>query len=183
MKRIICFIGILVILLGLCACHVQEENPESTDASHMTNGMIPRRILVYSKVALSKLVNAAKLPDAEFAEFVAQVCADQDSQISMASNTEKEEVESLVQFLQSGMVPMLKSGVIPEDYKFEYRPFESLVVTGYTINGVRYVFGSGLYQGDGFCYEGKTEGVLAIGDDSVTLHRDGKRPVLSYLQC
>ena len=175
MKRIICFIMVLAFVLGFSACHAQEENPESTGVSQETDGMHPRMMLVHSEEALTKLVNAAKLSDAEFTEFVAQVFADQDDQISIASNTEKQEVESLVQFLESGMVPMLKSGVTPEDYKFEYRPFESAVITSYTINGVRYVFISALHQGNSFRYEGKTEGILAIGDDRITLHRDGKR--------
>lgn len=175
MKRIICFIMVLAFVLGFSACHAQEENPESTGVSQETDGMLPKTILVHSQEALTTLVNAAKLSDAEFAEFVAQAAADPDDQISIDSNTPKQEVESLVQFLKSGKVPMLKSDIIPERYRFQYRPFESFVLNSYTINGVRYVFVSFPYEGESFRYEGKTEGVLAIGEDRVTLHRDGKR--------
>ena len=175
MKRIICFIMVLAFALGFSACHAQKETPESTGVSHTTSGSLPRMLQVYSPEALTRLVNAAKLSDAEFAEFVAQVSEDTDNQISIASNTKKQEVESLVQFLKSGKVPMLKSNVTPEEYRFEYRPYESFVVTRYTINGVIYVFATLPYEGSKKYYEGTMEGTLAIGEDKITLHRDGKR--------
>ena len=175
MKRIICFIMVLTFVLGFSACHVQEKNPESTGVSQETDGVPPKMIIVDSKEALTTLVNAVKLSDAEFAEFVAQAAADPDDQIRIDSNTPKQEVEPLVQFLKSGKVPMLKSDVSVERYYFEYRPYESFVVTSYTINGVRYVFATFPYEESKVYYEGTTEGIWAIGEDKITLHRDGKR--------
>ena len=96
---------VFVILSVFCACHVQEKSTESTGLSQ-NSGMMPRRMMLYSEEAWTAVVDSAKLSDAAFAEFVAQASADLDDQISIPSNTERQEVEALVQLLATVGIPM-----------------------------------------------------------------------------
>ena len=96
---------VFVILSVFCACQVQEKSTESTGLSQ-NSGMMPRRMMLYSEEAWTAVVDSAKLSDAAFAEFVAQAYVDPDDQIGFSRDTEKHEVESLVQFLATVGIPM-----------------------------------------------------------------------------
>lgn len=176
MKRIVCILLMLSLFLCFSACQVQEETQPTNE---QIQGMPPRRILVYSEEALTKLVNAAKLSDAEFAEYVAQareesiaqVSAGKAPLISISSNTEKREVESLVQFLASVGIPMLKSNVTVESYYFEYRPLDSWMAHYYIINDVKYVFHVFPHEDNFASFKTEPECVLTVGENSISLHR------------
>lgn len=171
MKKTLCFIMVFVILSVFCACHVQEDSTESTGVLQ-NSGMPPRRMKLFSEEALTAVINSAKLSDAEFTEFVAQAWADKDDQISIPNDTEKHEVESLVQFLTSVGVPMLNSDVTLESFYFEYRPQNSWIGNFYIIDGVKYVFVTCPHKGNIVRSKGNAEGVWTIGEDSIPLHRN-----------
>ena len=180
MKRILCLLFAFSLLICFSACDVLKDNPEETQPTNeLIHSMPPRSIQVYSEEALIRLVNAAKLSDAEFAEFVAQVRADAVAQvnagkvpqINIYDDTEKHEVESLVQFLASVGIPMLKSNVTVEDYYFEYRPLDSWMAHFYEINGVRYIFHVFPHEDNFTSFKTEPECVLTVGENSISLHR------------
>ena len=174
MKKILCIIMVFVILSGFCACHVQEVSTESTGLSQIS-GMPPRRMMLYSEDAWTAVIDSAKLSDAAFAEFVAQASADLDDQISIPSNTERQEVEALVQFIATVGIPMLKSDVKPEKVYFEYRPEHSWLANFYIIDGVKYVFVTCPHEGNINRSKGNADVVWTIEEDSISLYRNGKR--------
>ena len=173
MKKILCIIMVFVILSGFCACQVQEESTESTGLSQ-NSGMPPRRMLAHSEDALTAVIDSAKLSDAAFAEFVAQASADPDDQISIPSDTEREEVEALVQLIATVGMPMLKSDVKPEMVYFEYRTETSQFMYFYTIDGIRYIFTIYQHKGNIIRFKGKADVIWAIGEDNISLIRDAE---------
>ena len=176
MKKLLCIIMVFVILSGLCACHVQEESTKSTEStgSSQNSGMMPRRVMVYSEEAWTAVIDSAKLSDAAFAEFVVQASADPDDQISIPRDTEKQEVEALVQLLATVGIPMLKSNVKPEKIDFEYRPESSWLQNLYIIDGIKYLFTICPHNGNFIHSKGEADVVWTIEEDSISLNRDGR---------
>ena len=179
MKKLLCIIMVFVILSGFCACHVQEESTKSTESTESTgssqiSGMMPRRLRVSSVEAWTAVIDSAKLSDAAFAEFVAQASADPDDQLSIPSNTEKQEVEALVQFIETVGIPVLKSDVKPEKVSFEYRPETSWLQNLYIIDGIKYVFTICPHNGNIVRSKGDADVVWTIEEDSISLNRDGR---------
>lgn len=130
--------------------------------------------MLYSEEAWTAVIDSAKLSDAAFAEFVAQASADLDDQISIPSNTERQEVEALVQFLATVGIPMLKSDVKPEKVYFEYRPETSWFGNFYIIDGIKYVYIICPHNGNIIRSKGEADVVWTIEEDSISLNRDGK---------
>ena len=70
---------------------------------------------------------------------------------------------------------MLKSDVPLERYYFEYRPLDSWMTHFYEINGVRYIFQVFPHEDNFTNFKTEPEGVLTVGEDSISLHRQEKR--------
>ena len=172
MRKILCMIMVFVILSGFCACQVQEESTESTGLSQNSGMPPPRSIHAYSTEAWTAVIDSAKLSDAAFAEFVAQASADPDDQIRIPSNTKRQEVEALVQFIATVGIPMLKSDVKPERVYIEYCTETPKFMSSYTIDGIRYIFTIYQHKGNIIRFKGEADGIWAIGEDSISLIRD-----------
>ena len=126
MKRMISILLIFFLLMGFSACHTQ--------------GIPPRSFHVNSIAALKTLLNAAQLSDADFAEFSAQAWASADDQIHILPDTKKQEVEELVQIIETVGIPVLKDHAMPESFHFEYRPGYTWIDMIYRLDDMRYRF-------------------------------------------
>lgn len=185
MKRLICVVLALVILLGFCACHIQQNSPGSTDATNDNSGLPPRILSTRSEEAIKEFLVAASLADAEFTEYVAQARADSMALVSagkiplinIPSRFNRHDADVLLQIMQAFGLPVLSDRQKLEYFYFAYRPDEPVVYFYYDIDGVRYRFVYNPYNSDEDRVNKATERMWTLGNDKIALYREDDRLV------
>ena len=142
MKKFICGIMLFVILVGLCACNIQNVSPGSTDATNDNSGLPPRILSARSEEAIKEFLAAASLSDAEFEKHVAQTKAETEalmnagkvSKIRIPSRFNRHDADVLLQIMQAFGLPVLSDRQKLEYFYFAYRPDEPVVYFYYDID-------------------------------------------------
>ena len=135
----------------------------------------PRTVIAYSQQTLQQLLDAAQLPEAEFAEFVQQAYEVPDDRLFVCRDLTKQEAAALARKIEAAGMPRLPDGETPEVFQAVYDADTEEISVFYRKGGTQYRFDY-VSEGKEIPHMGEQpEAVWNMGEDVVALYRSEEK--------